>query len=108
MLAFADELLADPGLLDAWSRRMRGVPGVTLAVEAADMAPEVAAEALEALAGDIPDDVDVLAVLGPLDDVGRARLAAGVHAVYSERAGDAPAVPRFGAAGLDGLAIMSA
>jgi hypothetical protein len=61
--------------------------------------------ALGALAGALPDDVDVPAVLGPLDSVGRARLAAGVHAVYSERPGDEPAVPRVGPAALDRLAF---
>jgi glycosyltransferase involved in cell wall biosynthesis len=106
VLAFADELLADPGLLDAWARRMRGVPGVTLAVEAAGMDAVEATEALGAIAGDLPGDVDVLAVLGPLDEVGRARLAAGVHAVYSERAGDEPAVPRVGVAALGRLATQ--
>ena len=82
--ADASELLADPSLLPAYARAMAGLPGVTLAVDAADLPPEDAAAALGALVADAgleDDTIDVLAVLGPLDDVGRA-VAAGTHARY--------------------------
>jgi hypothetical protein len=93
VLAFADELVAAPHLLDAWARGMRGVPGVTLAVTTS---PE-ATDALAQAAAGLPDDVDVLAVVGPVD-------RDAVSAVYSERGRDDPPAPRFGAADLVRLA----
>jgi hypothetical protein len=104
--AFTHAAAADPtsepardGLMTAFAATLPERPG---------QQPLLGAQALGVLAGDLPDDVDVLAVLGPLDTVGRARLAAGVHAVYSERPGDEPAVARVGAAELDRLAITPA
>ena len=93
VLAFADELVAAPRLLDAWARDMRGVPGVTLAVTTSPDATDALARAAEGL----PDDVDVLAVVGPVD-------RDAVSAVYSERGRDEPPAPRFGAADLARLA----
>jgi hypothetical protein len=92
-LAYADELVADPALLAAWTRELRGVPGVTLAV----VTPPAATDALAHAAADLPDDVDVLAIVG---HVGREA----VSAVFSERGHDEPPAPRFGAAGLARLA----
>ena len=92
-LAYADELVADPGLLAAWTRELRGVPGVTLAV----VTPPATTDALAHAAADLPDDVDVLAIVG---HVGREA----VSAVFSERGHNEPPAPRFGAAGLARLA----
>jgi hypothetical protein len=92
-LAYADELVADPGLLAAWTRELRGVPGVTLAV----VTPPAVTDALAHAAADLPEDVDVLAIVG---HVGREA----VSAVFSERGHNEPPAPRFGAAGLARLA----
>jgi hypothetical protein len=92
--ADAAELLAQPALLSAYADAMAGLPGVTLAVDASDLAPDAAAAALGALVSDAglgDDSVDVLAVLGPLDEVGRARFAAGTHARYGAGEGFTPA-----------------
>ena len=43
------------------------------------------------------DDLDLLAVTGALDEIGRARLVGGVRAILGDRP-DAPGRPRFGAA----------
>jgi hypothetical protein len=89
---------------------MSGTPGVTLAVDATAMDFAAAAAALGALVDDLglDDSIDVLAVAGPLDDLGRARLAAGVHAVLTERAAGALAHPRFGAGDVAALHRLSA
>jgi hypothetical protein len=92
-LAYAEELVADPGLLAAWTRELRGVPGVTLAV----VTPPAATDALAHAAADLPDDVDVVAIVGT---VGREA----VSAVFSEWGHNEPPAPRFGAAGLARLA----
>ncbi len=91
-LAYADELVADPALLAAWARELRGVPGVTLAV----VTPPEATDALAAAAAELPDDVDVVA----LASVDRAA----VSAIVSERPRSEPPAPRFGAAALGRLA----
>jgi hypothetical protein len=92
-LSFAEELVADPALLAAWAREMRGVPGVTLAV----VTPPGATDALAHAAADLPEDVDVLAIVGT---VGREA----VSAIFSERGRVEPPAPRFGVAGLARLA----
>src|SRR4051794_2033839 len=110
VLAAADELLERPALLRAYADGMAGAPGVTLAVDATAMDVAAAAAALGALVDDLglDDSIDVLAVAGPLDDLGRARLAAGVHAVLTERAAGALARPRFGAGDVAALHRLSA
>jgi hypothetical protein len=107
VLAFADELIEDPELARAYAEAMRGARHVTLAVDASELDP---AEAVEHLAPVLhsarvadDEDVDVLALVGPLDAVGRARLTAGASAVYSVSEARGPARPRFGPGDLDGL-----
>ena len=107
VLAHADELLAAPWLLEAYAAEMRGVRGVTLALDATMLDPAAAAEALESLARHTSlDDVDVLGLPAPLDELGRARLAAGVHVLYSERDDHRLARPRVVPARLDMLRAM--
>ncbi|HEY6890429.1 MAG TPA: hypothetical protein VI300_21675, partial [Solirubrobacter sp.] len=89
----ADELVAAPHLFGAWARAMRGVPGATLAVTTSPEATDALAEA----AAGLPHDVDVVAVVGPVD-------RDAVSAVYSERGRAEPPAPRFGAADLARLA----
>jgi hypothetical protein len=99
VLADAAELLDDPALLDAYATAMAGAAGVTLAIDATAMDPDEAAERLGALVAGarLGEDLDLLAVTGALDPIGRARLHAGVRAILGERP-DAPGHPRFGAA----------
>jgi Glycosyl transferase family 2 len=107
--ADARELLDDPSLLVAYADALAGVPGVTLAIDAADVPADTAAEALGALAADTgladDDSVDLLAVLGPLDAVGRARLDCGTHATYGAEplAADRVTAPSRGVASSYGL-----
>jgi glycosyltransferase involved in cell wall biosynthesis len=96
VLAYAGELLAHPALLERYVAQMAGRAGVTLAIDASDMDPAVAQTALGALVDGVrgAGELDLLALLGPLDATGRARLAAGVHAVLSELPRE-PAAPRL-------------
>lgn len=83
--ARAEELIETPELLAAYADGMAGVDGVTLAIDASEMEPTEAsaavAELVEAANVD-SDSLDIVALVGSLDPVGRARLAAGTHAVY--------------------------
>ena len=99
VLADAAELLDDPALLHAYAAAMTGAVGVTLAIDATALHPDAAAERLGALVADagVGDDLDLLAVTGALDEIGRARLVGGVRAILGDRP-DAPGRPRFGAA----------
>jgi hypothetical protein len=109
--ADASELLADPALLTAYGREMAGVGAVTLAIDASALDPATAADVVGALVSDVgladDDDLDLLAVVGPLDVVGRARLAAGTHARYGAAA-DADGPPAFTPATLGALRGLAA
>jgi hypothetical protein len=87
VLADAGELLARPELLARYVARMAGRRDVTLAIDASEMDAAEAERALGTLVDLIPgaEELDLLAVLGPLDATGRARLASGADAVLSER-----------------------
>jgi hypothetical protein len=89
---------------------MGGAPGVTLAVDATKMDAAAVGAVLGALVDEVglDDSIDLLAVAGPLDDLGRARLAAGVHGVLTDRGPGALACPRFGAGDVDALRRLSA
>jgi hypothetical protein len=110
VLAAAEELLAHPALLRAYADGMGGAPGVTLAVDATNMDAPAVGAALGTLVEQVglDDSIDLLAVAGPLDELGRARLAAGVHAVLTDRAPGVLACPRFGARDVDALRRLSA
>ncbi|MEA2381352.1 MAG: hypothetical protein QOH72_1323 [Solirubrobacteraceae bacterium] len=110
VLAVADELLEHPALLRAYADGMGGAGGVTLAVDATAMDAAAVGDALGALVHEVgvDDSIDLLAVAGPLDELGRARLAAGVHAVLTDRTAGALARPRFGAGEVDALRRLSA
>ncbi|MFL5827649.1 MAG: glycosyltransferase [Thermoleophilaceae bacterium] len=100
VLAFADELIADPGLLAVYGRSVGGSDDVTLVIQAATTAAREAASALgraleeTGLAG--ADSADM--VLHPCDDP--ASLAPGLGAVYTRRRLDQPlaALPRLATA----------
>lgn len=85
VVARAEELLETPELLSAYASGMSGMSGVTLAIDASKLDPAEAAAAVSELVetAEVDDDaVDLIALVGALDAVGRARLAAGTHAVY--------------------------
>ena len=96
VLADAGELLARPELLARYVARMAGRRDVTLAIDASEMDAAEAERAVGTLVDLIPgaEELDLLAVLGPLDATGRARLAAGADAVLSERPSEL-AAPRL-------------
>jgi glycosyltransferase involved in cell wall biosynthesis len=79
VLAFADELLERPELLE---RHVAGADDVTLAIDATPGSLAALGELVERTPG--AEDCDLLA-LPALDAVGRARLAAGARSVLSER-----------------------
>jgi hypothetical protein len=110
VLAAADELLERPALLRAYGDAMSDARGVTLAVDATAMDAAAAGAALGALVDEVglDDSIDLLAVAGPLDGLGRARLAAGVDALLTDRAAGAHARPRFGAGDVDALRRLAA
>jgi hypothetical protein len=110
VLAAADELLERPALLRAYGEGMGDARGVTLAVDATAMDAAAAGAALEALVDEVglDDSIDLLAVAGPLDELGRARLSAGVHAVLTDRAAAAIARPRFGTGEIGALRRLAA
>ena len=107
VLAFADELIDDPALAGQFAEHMAGAEHVTLAIDASDDDPALAVERLAPVLAGAQltgnDSIDVLALVGPLDAVGRERLVAGTHAVYSRSAERGPAGPHFGPAELDAL-----
>ncbi len=111
VLAFADELIDDPALAGDYAQRMAGADHVTLAIDASDGDPVLAVERLAPVLVEAElvgnDAIDVLALVGPLDAVGRARLVAGTHAVYSRSAERGPAGPHFGPGELGELRRLS-
>jgi glycosyltransferase involved in cell wall biosynthesis len=78
VLSDAEELLADEAMLDAYAEAMAGVADTTLAIDATRMSEDVAASELRALVTRRGlaerDDLDLLAVLGKLDEVQHHRL----------------------------------
>ena len=73
---------------------MAGVPGVTLAIDASAMEPAAGeAELARLTTGFDLDGIDAVAVLGPLDEVGRARLLCGTHAILTSGTADPDALP---------------
>jgi len=102
----ADELVRDEALLGACARALDGVRGVTLAIDASTHDPREAAARIRELAAahglDGDDGLDLALVTGPLDELGRARLAHGLSARVGARALD-DGLPCFGAGQLDAL-----
>jgi hypothetical protein len=94
----ADDVVRDPALLRAAADLVAGLDDVTIAVDAQAFDAEEAAGRVSALAAEqaIDDGVDVALVTGPLDELGAARLAAGVTVRVSTRR------PDGGADGSDG------
>ena len=87
VLAFADELVADPSLLAAWAGAFDGSDDVTLVIYAPDWSPERAGDSLgpvvtrAGLDGD--DGADLLALATPATVALEASLARGASAVLT-------------------------
>ncbi len=90
VLAFADELVADPSLLGAWCEAFDGSDDITLVIYAPDWSPERAGKSLGpvvAQAGlDGDDAADLLALATPATVALEASLARGASAVLTARA----------------------
>ena len=110
VLAFADELVADPSLLAAWSDAFDGSDDVTLVIYAPDWSPDRAGDNLGpvvARAGlDGDDAADLLALATPATVALEASLARGASAVLTARAPRPPfaALARVDAATVGTLA----
>ena len=112
-LAFAEELLQDRELLEAYGSRFDGGADATLAIDASTLLPAAAGRALAALVSDLGLDADgtahLIAVLGPIDACVRAQLPQRANALLTRRraADDAPAVPAFDADSIDALHALA-
>jgi glycosyltransferase involved in cell wall biosynthesis len=108
--ADAAELLQRPELLRAYVAALEGQSGVSLAIDASTLDPERAGADLSGLVDATPgaDDLDLIAIIRPLDELGRARFAAGTHALLGEQALPGHAAPRFGTSGLASLSALAA
>ena len=95
----ADDVVRDPALLRACAAVVGDLDDVTIAVDAVSFDAEEAAATISAIADEqgYADDprLDLALVVGPLDELGAARLARGVAVRVSTRrpAGDAPWLP---------------
>jgi glycosyltransferase involved in cell wall biosynthesis len=105
VLAAAEELIAAPALLERWAETMRGVPRLTLAIDATRLADaETAVVGLVDGCGLADDDLDLLALVAPLD----AQQSARVRARYAARADAATAPRAFGPDELPALRALVA
>ncbi|MDO8186481.1 glycosyltransferase family A protein [Conexibacter sp. JD483] len=100
-LAFADELLADCSLLQAYVRSFDGHADATLAIDASGLTPAAAELKLSRLVHehglDGAEGAHLIAVLGPIDAAVRERLPFGVDALLTATPRPAPAAPSFAA-----------
>ncbi|HEY7629742.1 MAG TPA: hypothetical protein VH817_03525 [Thermoleophilaceae bacterium] len=100
VVAFADELIADPSLLAGWGRAFGGDDPVTLVIRASDADAAQLAQAVETCGLDGESDADLLAL-----DSEPARLAEGATAVYTRRSLDGvfASVPSYDDSALSAL-----
>ncbi|HEU4702921.1 MAG TPA: glycosyltransferase, partial [Conexibacter sp.] len=88
-LAYAEELLQDRELLEAYGSRFDGGADATLAIDASTLLPAAAGRALAALVSDLGLDADgtahLIAVLGPIDASVRAQLPQRADALLTAR-----------------------
>jgi hypothetical protein len=112
-LAFAEELLQDRGLLDAYGSRFDGDADATLAIDASTLLPAAAGRALAALVSDLGLDADgtahLIAVLGPIDASVRAQLPQRANALLTARrpSPGTAAVPSFDVDSIDALHALA-
>ncbi len=114
VLAFADELVNDPSLLNAWAQTFTGADDVTLVIYAPGWSEQDAGArlgaAVEAAGLGTEDAADLMAVATTPTPALEAQLAAGASAVLTGRAVRAPftALPAVGADALPGLQVPAA
>jgi hypothetical protein len=112
-LAFAEELLQDRALLEAYGSRFDGGADATLAIDASTLLPAAAGRALAALVSDLGLDADgtahLMAVLGPIDASVRAQLPQRADALLTARRSshEMAAVPAFDADSIDALHALA-
>ncbi|MGN6189558.1 MAG: glycosyltransferase family 2 protein [Conexibacter sp.] len=112
-LAYAEELLHDRELLEAYGSRFDGGADATLAIDASTLMPAAAGRALAALVTDLGLDVDgtahLVAVLGPIEASARAQLPQRADALLTRRgtSADAAGVPAFDADSIDALHALA-
>lgn len=112
-LAFAEELLQDRELLEAYGSRFDGGADATLAIDASTLLPTAAGRALAALVSDLGLDADgtahLIAVLGPIDASVRAQLPRRADALLTARRSvhEAAVVPAFDADSIDALHALA-
>jgi hypothetical protein len=95
VLAFADELTADPSLLTAWAKTFCGDDDITLVVHAGgwnddDVIGRVGAALAEAGIDDDANSPDLLAVPGSLADAGELELASRCQARFGRSVARTP------------------
>lgn len=94
VLADAEELLVSDAMLRAYAQALRGSAMVTLAIDSTRLSADAATRELHALIErcDLGSraDLDLLAVLGPGDDVQCRQMLSGAHARYRSGAGEEP------------------
>jgi len=112
-LAYAEELLQDRELLEAYGSRFDGSADATLAIDASTLLPAAAGRALAALVSDLGLDADgtahLIAVLGPIDASVRMQLPERADALLTRRSSavEAAAVPAFDADSIDALHALA-
>ena len=99
VLADAEELLEDDGMLLAYADALSGSELTTLAIDASRVPADTAASELEALVERCGlgerEDIDLLAVIGPQDAAQRHRMLSGAHALYRREDGERGDLPAF-------------
>jgi Glycosyltransferase like family 2 len=112
-LAFAEELLQDRELLEAYGSRFDGGADATLAIDASTLLPAAAGRALAALVSDLGLDADgtahLIAVLGPIEASVRAQLPQRADALLTARRSshETAPVPAFDADSIDALHALA-
>lgn len=98
-LAFATELIADPGLLAAYGRAFDGNADATLAIDASALTPTAAGEALAELVGTLGLDTDgtahLIAIVSPIDASVRMQLPLRADALLTREPRTTLATPTF-------------
>lgn len=111
VLALADELTGDPGLLAAYAERFTADDSATLVIYAPDADPEPTAEALNRMieAVGVASTPDLMLLAVPGGDEAEAAILDQAAALLSERPAPAPfaELPRFPAADADALRTLA-
>ncbi len=111
-LAFATELIADPGLLAAYGRTFDGNADATLAIDACSLTPAAAGEALAELVGTLGLDTDgtahLIAIVSPIDASVRAQLPLRADALLTREPRSTLSTPTFDESSIAALQTLAA